>query len=90
MAPTSNQETFRAEGLEGRLVFDVLRQILSQQMLTTFSLADCAASLLKETLEARGHATQTPLLAAPPLLCYRRCLHAACCTHQPLKPSPQS
>jgi hypothetical protein len=27
MASTSNQETFRAEGLSGRIVYDVLRQV---------------------------------------------------------------
>lgn len=27
MASTSNQETFRAEGLSGRVVYDVLRQV---------------------------------------------------------------
>jgi hypothetical protein len=27
MASTSNQETFRAQGLAGRLVLDVLRQV---------------------------------------------------------------
>jgi hypothetical protein len=27
MASTSNQETFRADGLAGRMVYDVLRQV---------------------------------------------------------------
>jgi len=27
MASTSNQETFAAEGMNGRLVFDILRQV---------------------------------------------------------------
>lgn len=27
MASTSNQETFKAEGLSGRVVYDVLRQV---------------------------------------------------------------
>ncbi|KAF5833190.1 DNA polymerase family B-domain-containing protein [Dunaliella salina] len=37
MASTSNQETFAAEGMNGRLVFDLLRQVITSQSLATFS-----------------------------------------------------
>ncbi|KIZ06809.1 hypothetical protein MNEG_1145 [Monoraphidium neglectum] len=47
---TSNQETFKADP-QGRLVFDVLRQVLTGQGLATFTLADCVQSLLGETIE---------------------------------------
>lgn len=50
MASTSNQETFRAL-VPGRLVFDVLRQVLTSQSLSTFSLVDCCQSLLNVSLE---------------------------------------
>lgn len=51
MASTSNQETFKAEGMSGRVVYDVLRQVLTGQSLATFSLVDCCQSLLDLTLE---------------------------------------
>lgn len=51
MASTSNQETFKAVGMSGRLVYDVLRQVLTGQSLATFSLVDCCQSLLNTTLE---------------------------------------
>jgi DNA polymerase delta subunit 1 len=50
MAATSNQECFKAS-LGGRLVFDVLRQVLTSHSMGTFTLADCALSLLCQTLE---------------------------------------
>ena len=53
MASTSNQETFSV-GIEGRVVVDVLRQVLSGSNLGTYSLADAVQSLLGETLEVRG------------------------------------
>jgi DNA polymerase delta subunit 1 len=56
MSATSNQETFRVApggGCAGRIVFDVLRQVLSAHGLATFTLADCAASLLGGGKSAR-------------------------------------
>ncbi|KAK9810365.1 hypothetical protein WJX72_009511 [[Myrmecia] bisecta] len=50
MASTSNQETWRAE-LEGRQVFDLLRQVLTSCNLASFSLVDCVQSLLGARLE---------------------------------------
>ncbi|KAK9805765.1 hypothetical protein WJX73_007272 [Symbiochloris irregularis] len=50
MASTSNQETFRAE-VEGRLVFDILRQAITSCNLASFSLVDCMQTLLGRTLE---------------------------------------
>ncbi|KAF6253905.1 hypothetical protein COO60DRAFT_1642829 [Scenedesmus sp. NREL 46B-D3] len=69
MASTSNQETFRALGLPGRLVLDVLRQVLTGQGLATFSLVDCCHSLLNRTLEVIPSHTLAALqqqLAATP------------------------
>jgi hypothetical protein len=52
MASTSNQETWRVdEGSEGRVVLDVLRQVLTASTLSSFSLEDCVQSVLGETLE---------------------------------------
>ncbi|GFR40573.1 hypothetical protein Agub_g1152, partial [Astrephomene gubernaculifera] len=53
MASTSNQETFRAD-IKGRVVLDVLRQVLTGQSLATFTLVDCCQSLLGRTLEVIG------------------------------------
>lgn len=53
MSSTSNQETYRAD-VDGRLVVDVLRQILTSQGLGSFSMADSVASLLGQTLEVLG------------------------------------
>lgn len=50
MSATSNQETFKAS-VGGRLVIDVLRHVLTNQSLSTFTLADCVQSILGETLE---------------------------------------
>ncbi len=50
MASTSNQETFRAD-LDGRLVFDVLRQVLTATNLASYTLEACCAALLKRPLE---------------------------------------
>ncbi len=44
------QETFRVERVEGRLVLDVLRHALTACSLASFSLADCAQSLLVRVL----------------------------------------
>ncbi|KAF8067421.1 POLD1 [Scenedesmus sp. PABB004] len=70
MASTSNQETFRAEGLQGRMVLDVLRQVLTSQGLSTFTLVDCAQSLLDATLEVLPPhvlaGLQQQLAATPP------------------------
>ncbi|WIA33365.1 hypothetical protein OEZ86_006502 [Tetradesmus obliquus] len=69
MASTSNQETFRALGLPGRLVLDVLRQVLTAQGLATFSQVDCCHSLLNRTLEVIPSHTLAALqqqLAATP------------------------
>ncbi|KFM28990.1 DNA polymerase delta catalytic subunit [Auxenochlorella protothecoides] len=50
MSSTSNQETLRAE-VDGRVVVDVQRQVLTSQNLSTFTLTDCVQSLLGGTLE---------------------------------------
>jgi len=54
------QETFRVERVEGRLVVDVLRHALTACSLASFSLADCAQSLLaraaRAALPAPAHA----------------------------------
>lgn len=36
------------------MVVDVLRQALTSQTLTSFSLVDCVQSLLGQTIEVRG------------------------------------
>lgn len=51
MSSTSNQETFKVENADGRIIFDVLRQILTTCNLGSFSLVDCVQSLLGQTLE---------------------------------------
>ncbi|KAK9916419.1 hypothetical protein WJX75_002409 [Coccomyxa subellipsoidea] len=51
MASTSNQETFRVENVEGRVVLDVLRHVLTACNLASFSLVDCCQSLLSRRLE---------------------------------------
>ncbi|KAL6749924.1 DNA polymerase family B-domain-containing protein [Haematococcus lacustris] len=66
MASTSNQETFRALGLGGRLVFDILRQVLTHKSLATFTLADCVHTLLHQRLE---------VLAPEQLACLWRQMH---------------
>lgn len=53
MSSTSNQETFKAD-IDGRLVVDVLRQVLTSQNLASFSLVDCVQSILGETMEVLG------------------------------------
>lgn len=40
--------------MDGRVVVDVLRQVLTAQNLASFSLVDCVQSLLGETIEVRG------------------------------------
>ncbi|KAL3139857.1 hypothetical protein ABBQ38_004153 [Trebouxia sp. C0009 RCD-2024] len=50
MASTSNQETYRTD-VDGRLVFDILRQVLNGVNLASFSLVDCAQTLLGQRLE---------------------------------------
>ncbi|KAA6423641.1 MAG: DNA polymerase delta catalytic subunit, partial [Trebouxia sp. A1-2] len=52
MASTSNQETYRTD-VDGRLVFDILRQVLNGVNLASFSLVDCAQTLLGQRLEVR-------------------------------------
>ncbi|KAL4423537.1 hypothetical protein ABPG77_006560 [Micractinium sp. CCAP 211/92] len=51
MSATSNQLTFRAQNVQGRLVVDVLRHCITAQSLETFSLVDCVHKLLGQTLE---------------------------------------
>lgn len=46
VAGRAAQETYRVERVEGRLVLDVLRHALTACSLASFSLADCAQSLL--------------------------------------------
>jgi DNA polymerase delta subunit 1 len=53
MSSTSNQETFKAD-IDGRLVVDILRQVLTSQNLASFSLVDCIQSILGETIEVLG------------------------------------
>jgi DNA polymerase delta subunit 1 len=53
MSSTSNQETFKVD-IDGRLVVDVLRQVLTSQNLASFSLVDCVQSILGETMEVLG------------------------------------
>ncbi|DBA67150.1 TPA: hypothetical protein ACH3X2_001471 [Trebouxia sp. C0005] len=50
MASTSNQETYRTD-VDGCLVFDILRQVLNGVNLASFSLVDCAQTLLGQRLE---------------------------------------
>jgi len=50
MASTSNQETF-AMTIDGVLVIDILRQVLTGSTLSSFSLVDCVQTLLGQTLE---------------------------------------
>lgn len=45
------QETFRVENVEGRVVLDVLRHVLTACNLASFSLVDCCQSLLSRRLE---------------------------------------
>ena len=51
MSSISNQETFRADNVDGRIVIDILRHIISTANLASFSLADSVQNLLGETLE---------------------------------------
>jgi DNA polymerase delta subunit 1 len=60
MSSTSNQETFKAD-IDGRLVVDVLRQVLTSQNLASFSLVDCVQSILGETMEVLGAHTVASL-----------------------------
>ena len=50
MASTSNQEVFRAT-LGGRIVVDILRQVLTSHSLGTFTLGETVLSLLGTTME---------------------------------------
>jgi len=50
MASTSNQETY-AMTIDGVLVIDILRQVLTGSTLSSFSLVDCVQTLLGQTLE---------------------------------------
>lgn len=50
MASTSNQETFKAE-VEGRLVLDLQRVVLSSHLLPTYGLAEAVNGLLGRPLE---------------------------------------
>ena len=45
------QETFRVENVEGRVVLDILRHVLTACNLSSFSLVDCCQSLLGRRLE---------------------------------------
>eukprot|EP00803_Ostreobium_quekettii_P009207 evm.model.scf_772EXC.4 EVM.evm.TU.scf_772EXC.4 scf_772EXC:31453-42840(-) len=51
MASTSNQETWKVD-VEGRVVFDILRLVLTAVNLSTFTLTDCTMSLLNEPVES--------------------------------------
>ena len=50
MAATSNQEVFRAT-LGGRIVLDILRQVLTSHSLGTFTLGESVLALLGTTME---------------------------------------
>ncbi|KAI3433870.1 hypothetical protein D9Q98_003673 [Chlorella vulgaris] len=67
MSSTSNQETWRAD-IDGRIVVDVLRQVLTAQNLSSFSLTDCVQSLLGQTIEVLRPGCLAGLLglAGPP------------------------
>ncbi|KAL4424029.1 hypothetical protein ABPG75_001330 [Micractinium tetrahymenae] len=67
MSTTSNQLTYKAQNLEGRLVVDVLRHCITAQSLETFSLVDCVHKLLGQTLEVLHPGTLAALawLAGP-------------------------
>ena len=45
------QETFRVENVEGRVVLDILRHVLTACNLSSFSLVDCCQSLLGRRME---------------------------------------
>jgi DNA polymerase delta subunit 1 len=62
VASTSNQEVFKAS-LGGRLVVDVLRQVLTSHPLGTFTLADAVLSLLGQTMEVLPPAALAALCA---------------------------
>lgn len=64
MASTSNQETFRAD-IDGRLVFDVLRHVLTAANLSSYSLEGCCAALLKRPLERLPPTALSTLLLPP-------------------------
>ena len=49
--PDVLQETFRVENVEGRVVLDILRHVLTACNLSSFSLVDCCQSLLGRRLE---------------------------------------
>ena len=66
------QETFRVENVEGRVVLDVLRHVLTACNLASFSLVDCCQSLLSRRLEvlppsviARLSSCSSPVKSAP-------------------------
>lgn len=65
MASTSNQETFRAD-IDGRLVFDVLRHVLTASNLSSYTLEACCAALLKRPLERLPPAALAALLLPQP------------------------
>ena len=56
------QETFRVENVEGRVVLDILRHVLTACNLSSFSLVDCCQSLLGRRLEVpAGLCSHLPL-----------------------------
>lgn len=65
MSSTSNQETFKAE-IDGRVVVDVLRQVLTSCNLGSFTLVDCVQSLMGETMEVLGAHSLAALVGITP------------------------
>ena len=55
------QETFRVENVEGRVVLDILRHVLTACNLSSFSLVDCCQSLLGRRLEVLPASAATSL-----------------------------
>jgi hypothetical protein len=69
MASTSNQETFKAEGLSGRVVYDVLRQVTPPPWIT---LTVAGSRLLMYYV--RGGSSTTGLKQ-------RQCFHRCSASH---------
>lgn len=59
------QETFRVENVEGRVILDILRHVLTACNLASFSLVDCAQSLLGRRLEVLPPSAVTSLSSLP-------------------------
>jgi DNA polymerase delta subunit 1 len=80
-AGASEQETFRMENAEGRVVLDTLRHALTACNLASFSLVDCCQSLLGRRLEVLPHACVAHLssCASASASAMPPALHTCCC-----------